>query len=168
LTLNSASELIVVQKMNETFYKARDAIENGSYLKASVRTLRRYHAELKRPQPWENDPKAAFAVSMKAGWIAKVDKEIENRKKRRKATFRRFLLGILITVIGGLILGLFFLFLSHILANHNIPNKRLPLQSLHLQKPKQPQESPIQPLLSPKNESNTDTKPAQPVTARDR
>lgn len=147
--------------MNEKFYKARDAIENGTYLKASIWMLRRYRAELKRPQLWESDPKAAYAVLTKAGWVAKVDKEIENRKERRRAFVRSVAKGVLIGVIVGVIL----LLLSYFLSNHNKSNKTPP------SKPPKPQESnqaPIRTLPSPKTGLKADTKPPQQVAPSDR
>ena len=81
------------------FYAARDDVEGGRLPKCNMRTLRKHLAALQVRQPWESDPLGAGATMRKTEWLAKIKKEIENKKSARKD----IAISILVKVVAGLL-----------------------------------------------------------------
>lgn len=73
------------KKNSPLFYEARDAVENGTYLKAKKRHLQIYLAELSIVQTWESDRLCWAAVQRKQEWIQKIKTELQRRKDTRRA-----------------------------------------------------------------------------------
>jgi hypothetical protein len=95
-------------KNTKLFYEARDAVTSGTYLRATKRHLRKYLAELSKVAPWEADPLASGAVHRKREWMQKIETELQRRKHERRTRIRSIakpvLIGLFVTVLGGIIL----------------------------------------------------------------
>ena len=96
------------------FYAARDDVEGGLIPKRNMRTLRKHRAALLVRRSWEDNPLTAEACDRKAQWLAKVEKEIENRKTKQDDLWKDIVLRVGCTLIAGL----FLFFLTRMLLNH--------------------------------------------------
>lgn len=86
------------------FYAARDDVDGGLLPKRNMRTLRKHRAALLVRRDWEGDPSTAEACYRKAQWLAKIEKEIENRKKQRRDFWKDVALRVFCPLLAGLIL----------------------------------------------------------------
>jgi hypothetical protein len=142
----------IMTKNSPLFYEARDAVMKGTYLQAKKRHLQKYLAELSKVAPWEDDPLASGAVGRKREWIEKIKTELQRRKDEHRAHIRSIakpvLIGLFVTIIGGIILYFFLPVLEDIYqsiskslsqkSSKQQQNISVP-QSQNMQKIKQPQ-----------------------------
>jgi hypothetical protein len=89
-------------KQSDEFYKARDAIESGTYLKANFCKLRKYRKALNSSQLEAGEsPWGSIFLSK---WRSAVDKQIEEKKTKFRATGLSVVKLVLIGVLVGIIL----------------------------------------------------------------
>ena len=98
---------VITMKKSDLYYEARDAVENGTYLKAKTRTLHKYLAELNIVQPWESDQACWHAVQRKHERIQKIKTELQRRKDSHWASLHSYKKGILIAAAGGIVATIF-------------------------------------------------------------